>query len=151
MATLRLRLSATGFGKVIAVLQGNIDRANNLTTPMKQGADLMMESIASNFSSGGRPAWVPLSAKYLARKVAKGYSSTPLTRTGDLKASIGSEVNSMGFRLGTSLPYSRIHQKGGNAGRNHASFIPKRPYLVFQESDIEKINQSVVDYIREGS
>ena len=36
-----------------------------------------------------------------------------------------------GYRLaiGSPLPYARIHDTGGMAGRNHASRIPKRNYF----------------------
>lgn len=39
--------------------------------------------------------------------------------------------NDNGFEIlfGSSVPYAAIHEYGGNAGRNRAVTIPKRPYL----------------------
>jgi len=31
---------------------------------------------------------------------------------------------------GSRVPYARIHEFGGRAGRNHAAVIPARPYLI---------------------
>jgi phage gpG-like protein len=32
-------------------------------------------------------------------------------------------------QVGATTVYARIHELGGNAGRNHASYLPPRPYL----------------------
>ncbi len=38
-------------------------------------------------------------------------------------------AGSVTARIGTNVPYGRIHEYGGWTGRNHASYIPRRPYL----------------------
>lgn len=59
------------------------------------------------------------------------------SRTGTLRRSISASV-APGFSetattatqvWGSATPYGRIQEYGGNAGRNHASYIPPRPYL----------------------
>lgn len=143
-------ITTNGISKVRAKLEGNISRSTDLTVPMKQGALLMMGSINENFMTGGRPQhWRALAPKTLKRKIRQGLSPVPLTgRTGILRSSIASSVTQTGFKLGTSLVYARIHQRGGQAGRNHATTIPARPYLVFQDEDIQEINKLVVNYIK---
>jgi phage gpG-like protein len=49
------------------------------------------------------------------------------------------------IRLVVDLPYAEIHNKGGQAGRNHATTIPARPFIkqtrelgVMQERTIKK-------------
>jgi phage gpG-like protein len=56
-------------------------------------------------------------------------------RTGNLWRSYKSKVTKIStdwYRLTTysDLPYARIHDVGGWAGRNHAAYIPKRPYHI---------------------
>lgn len=164
MAGMIITMKATGFNAVKDYLEGSIKRANNLTVPLERGAELMMTSITENFAMGGRPeSWTPLASSTLRSKTGRAFhtrsgykamqilQSQPLTRTGKLKNSIKSKVRKSEFKLGTSLVYSRIHQKGGWAGRGLSSYIPKRPYLIFQDSDVEKINEFVTDYIKEGT
>lgn len=40
--------------------------------------------------------------------------------------------------VGSPLVYAAIHEYGGQAGRNLASYIPKRPYLIFSARKEEK-------------
>jgi phage gpG-like protein len=69
----------------------------------------------------------------IAASVAPGYSETETTAT---------QV------WGSATPYGRIQEYGGNAGRNHKSYIPPRPYLAPAQQDtlpdlIESIKAAV--------
>lgn len=151
MADIVITITVNGIQEVNANLTGAIDRSADLTPVMKQSAVLMMGSINENFQQGGRPApWFPLALSTIKQKVRQGYSVMPLIRTGTLRASITPRVGQTSFKLGTSIVYGRIHQKGGKAGRNHSATIPARPYLVFQDEDLRQINRLVSDYIRRG-
>lgn len=149
MGNLVVTIKVNGVQSVSAKLSGTVDRSRDLTPAMKQSAVLMMGSINANFGAGGRPMpWTPLSPSYAIRKARQGYSDTPLIKGGALRASITPKSSSNAFKLGTSIVYGRIHQKGGKAGRNHAASIPARPYLVFQEEDLRQINQVVLNHIK---
>lgn len=151
MAGAIINIEINGVNELNIKLRGSVDRARNLTVPMKRGAAIMMASTEQNFSIGGRPVrWVSLKISTLKEKMRKGYSSQPLIRSGFLKASIIPKIESMGFKIGTSVKYARIHQKGGFAGRNKSAYIPSRPYLVFQKTDIQEINETVKGYIING-
>ena len=73
----------------------------------------------------------------LRKEVRRNLSGRVLNkRTGLLHSGLESVIRTirdgvrleMGFDL-TKVPYARIHELGGRTGRNHATRIPKRPYL----------------------
>ena len=49
------------------------------------------------------------------------------------------------------LPYARVQQLGGKAGRGGAATIPARPYLVLQQKDETEIEEIIVDFILGGN
>ena len=144
MAGALVRTEIIGAEKVILRLRGSAARMKDLTVPMKEGALVMLGSVNTNFRSGGRPKWRPLSPAYRKRKVAQGYSSTPLTRTGHMLRSVTRRAARTRFTLGSAVEYAAVHQFGG--GNN----IPARPYLVFQKRDLKVIEDLVTRYIMEG-
>lgn len=142
MAGMNVTINITGIGEVNAKLDGAVARSQDLTIPMKQGSLLMLNSINDNFLDSGRPSsWAPLAKSTLKQKLRKGYSSRPLVRTGILKASIAPSVDSQGFKIGTSVSYAKYNQFGTRK-------MPSRPFVIFQDQDIEDINKLVVDYIK---
>ena len=48
------------------------------------------------------------------------------------------------------LDYAAIHQFGGKAGRGRKVSITARPYMVFQDEDIEDFGQLVADFVMKG-
>ncbi|MBZ5490698.1 MAG: phage virion morphogenesis protein [Acidobacteriia bacterium] len=91
--------------------------------------------------------------KYFAGSASKGSSSDLLTsRSGKLLnsvlQSIGTKTNgdSLTVSIGSELPYARIHEYGGFAGRRgpykkkdgHRSYIRPRPYLRPAINDLQK-------------
>ena len=105
----------------------------------------MEASVIMNFEEQGRPEdWKENAPATLEKK--KG--TLILHDSGLLKLGITHEVDeSEGeVRIGPSgpaLPYSAIHQFGGQAGWNLSVTIPARRYLVYQESDKVWINKFV--------
>lgn len=104
----------------------------------------MVESVIRNFEDQGRPKkWDENSKETLKRK--KG--SLILHQSGLLKAGIMHQVDGRSVVVGPSgpaVPYARIHQKGGKAGRKSARVtIPPRPYLVMQEADRAYIRREI--------
>jgi phage virion morphogenesis protein len=76
-----------------------------------------------------------------------------LIDTGRLMNSITYGVTPSKLVLSSNLVYSRIHQLGGQAGRGRRVTIPARPYLAFQEEDLQIIADLLLDYLtgEEGS
>ena len=55
-------------------------------------------------------------------------------RSGLLRSSIGvyqaiKDRDTFTMRIGTNVVYARIHEYGGQTGRNHAVNMPKRPFM----------------------
>jgi phage gpG-like protein len=91
--------------------------------------------------------------KYFAGSAAKDASSDLLTsRTGNLLNSVlqsietKSDGQTLTVSIGSDLPYARIHEYGGFAGRRgpykkkdgHRSYIRPRPYLRPAINDLQK-------------
>lgn len=91
--------------------------------------------------------------KYFAGSAGKGASSDLLTsRSGNLMNSVLNSIQvspdgqSLAVSLGSDLPYARIHEYGGFAGRRgpykkkdgHRSYIRPRPYLRPAINDLQK-------------
>lgn len=52
--------------------------------------------------------------------------------------------------VGSNLPYSRIHQLGGEAGRNHSVTIDARPYIGISKEDQEEVAALVVAFMKDA-
>lgn len=119
-----------------------------------EGIGVYMDaSVIENFEEQGRPEkWQENAPATLEKK--KG--NLILHESGLLKLGITHEVDESENEVhigpsGPALPYSRIHQKGGQAGWNLSVTIPARPYLVFQESDMTWINKFVRNEVFYGN
>lgn len=58
---------------------------------------------------------------------------------GQLAVSVTTQYDNESAVIGSNWPYARIHQLGGNAGKNKSIAIPARPYLNLTESEIKEI------------
>lgn len=58
-----------------------------------------------------------------------------LFNSGDLSKDLSYNVDRTDVIVGSILPYARIHQLGGWAGRNKSVFIPARQYLGISRFD----------------
>jgi phage virion morphogenesis protein len=149
-----------------ARLRGVESRGENLTPVLRAFGQYMLGSVERNFAAGGRPtAWEPL--KFMTkvywhtrrksfwgktRMTSRGRAAwdrrKPLTDMGRLRRSIQvAEVTPRSVAIGTSVIYAAIHQFGGMAGRGRKVFIPARPYLVFQDEDIQRADEMIAAYI----
>lgn len=107
----------------------------------------MVASVILNFEEQGkgRPKkWVDNAPSTKARK--KG--NLILHESALLKLGIMYEVDEVENKVhvgpsGPALPYSAIHQFGGEAGRNRSVSIPARQYLAIQKIDHTWINKFV--------
>lgn len=150
-------------------------RGGNLTGLFRSFGEHMKESIEKNFDAEGRPTrWAPLSPATLVgwvggykkggsyrtkggRLTAKGAAAVSgrkiLTQSGILRRSVYYVAQGMGIEViagGAGLPYAAIHQFGGQAGRGHKVSLPARPYLLFQDEDIDWLERGIVMFLVEG-
>ena len=85
----------------------------------KQQERLTEENFESESFGGNR--WKQ------SQRAAQGGQTLQLT--GQLAASISTQVGNDFARIGSNKPYAAIHHLGGSAGRNHSVQLPARPYL----------------------
>ncbi len=137
------KITQQGFDKITVDLGKISERSSDLSPALKQGRLVMLASVNKNFAQSGRPAWAPLRPATLKQKKRLGYSSAPLIRNGQLKRSIAGKVTRNSLRIGTAVPYAKFHQLG-------TSKMKARPFLVFQNGDVEAINQLVLNFIFKG-
>ena len=157
---------------VIAHLEGTALRTSDLTRVFQDFKGHMQGSIEKNFAAGGRPAWEPLKfatkVGWILRRGSywnknsmspKGREAwagrLPLTDTTEFrkKATIAASVaiTPRSFQYAVLAPQAALMQFGGWAGRGHKSFIPARPYLVFQDEDISYLERNILAFITTGT
>lgn len=132
MSGVTFRIENQSDKKVVLYLQAITPRLiaaihQTLKTWIYAGASISAEKY---FAAGGS-----------IERGARNTGSILISRTGTLIRSIIASVASgmtpaspegatvIQAVWGSAVPYGRIHEYGGNAGRNHAAFIPPRPYL----------------------
>jgi phage gpG-like protein len=99
------------------------------TVPNRQLATQLYGWVLRNFQSGGsmqKPAWRPLKPSTLQEKRRKGYSGTPLIRTGHLRQSFRQFYDNNQAGVGSEVPYSQYHETG-------TRFVPQRAMLPPQD------------------
>lgn len=112
---------------------------NNLTLKIPQIQEnigvYLVESAIQNFEQQGRPnPWPENAISTQEQKTG----TMILHESGLLKMGIMYWMEDDSVFIGPSGPalvYSRIQQLGGKTGRNYATVIPARPYLVVQLAD----------------
>lgn len=109
-------------------------------TTLKQIGQVMLASVDKNFESEGRPQkWAPLSAMTLAMRRNKNKGSIKILQdTGNLRRSINYQIldGGNGLAIGTSVPYAKIHQYGGDVKIPARTIVPvKAKVLRFVTKD----------------
>jgi len=131
--------------------------------------EVMRPSIAKNFEVGGRPAWVPLSPKTIARKgggkilIEKGKLKGAATQRSIWNLTREAAVIDPGALL-AKAPYAGFHQAGTNKEglpkavkneRGKTIFVigevgvPARPYLMIQKEDATAIRRIFLAWLEE--
>jgi len=149
MAGLSIKLDVTGYLKRFAERVGRLEGTSWKKELAGRLGNVLSNSAQDRFDTNIDPegrAWKP-SKRVLG---AKGKNGKPggrtLTDTGRLKGSIHATAyeDRVEVVTGTDVEYARIHQLGGDAGRNHATKLPARPYLGMSAED-ERIVHAVVE------
>jgi len=148
--------------------------ATDLRPAFREIGEIVRSSVIRNFQEGGRPdKWEPtkIDSIYGAyrgrgkkkRKVytlkgslTKGYArykagKKTLIDKARLQNSITARAQSDRVVVGTNVIYARIHQLGGEAGRNRKVKIPARPYLLVQEEDWTPIRDCLRGFLMKGA
>lgn len=137
---------------------------DNLREPLvKSVQQVMIPSFRANFAAQGRPAWKELSPVTVKRR--NGETGPILRRTGRLERDATQtriwKFTNTAASIQTwpqSSWYAVLHQAGyGSAAgtsvaqqtsRNAAAFtIPARPFIMFQEEDVPKIQEIFAEWM----
>ncbi len=122
-----------------------------LKTVLYQGAQSTVQKyFAGSGSKGG-----PTTSLLTSRSGALANSLLASTETGLDPPSPGGSTTQITAQLGSSLPYARIQEYGGVAGRagpfkkknGRRPYLPARPYL---EPTLKDMEATVPDQIREA-
>jgi len=119
---------------------------------------VMVPSLRANFDAGGRPPWQPLATLTVLAKVDKGAAEpmSPLILSGKLRRVAGQinlwsingpegEASISQEKLG-DVWYGVIHQVGAQTPTGN---IPAREWALFQDEDMDKIEEIFWDWIGE--
>jgi phage virion morphogenesis protein len=102
------------------------------------------ERISSEKASPEGDPW----AEWAARTAARRHSGQSLLMmSGALLDSIHHEVAGDEVRVGSGLVYAAIHQFGGQAGRDHRTHIPARPWLGLSAENRDDLEAEVEAFI----
>lgn len=127
------------------------ERGKNLRPLMKNIAGIFASAVEENFKNEGRPdKWTELSdvTKKSREKINK-WPGQILQVEGMLASSISTQYDDESVVIGSNQPYARIHQLGGDAGRNKKVKIPARPYLVLTDDDFDEILHETEKYLKD--
>jgi phage virion morphogenesis protein len=149
MAGLSIKLDVTGDLEKFA---GRLERLGKPGVKQQlntQIAQALENSTLERFKTGTDPdggAWKPSGRVQAenAKRRKSGKSGKTLVDTGRLRNSIHSASSDDAAEVGTDVVYARIHQLGGDAGRNHATKLAARPYLGMSADD-ERVVRAVVE------
>jgi phage virion morphogenesis protein len=130
-------------------------------TPLKKRIGAFMVGVSKqSWRDRADPAtghpWAPLSPKYKAWKIAKGYDPEPLVLTNRLRKSIHDAMTGrQSVTAGTDATYGPKHQfgiSGGSAGRSggELSRLPARPFLGLSDRHQDEIKAMCARWISEG-
>ena len=131
------------------VLDRLFEKTSDLKPLMKNIAGIMADSVEENFKQEGRPdKWEELKKVTIKLRTQKGYwPGKILQMRGELAASITSNYDESSAIVGSNKEYARIHQLGGDAGKNKKIKIEARPYLKLDAKDLNNILITTLNYL----
>lgn len=125
-------------------------RGENLRPLMKSIAGIFASSTEENFKNEGRPdKWIDLAESTKKQRTKKRkWPGQILTVEGQLASSVTTQYDDDSAVIGSNKEYARIHQLGGQAGRNKSVNIPARPYLYLTDDDFDEILHETEKYLK---
>lgn len=146
--------STQGFERLLRRVGKLENDVRDTDRPLKAAGVYMLGSIERNFQAQGRPdKWTALNESTLARRRkgrGKGRSQI-LIDTAHLKNSTAMRLTGDGVEIGTNVIYAPRQHFGyeGGEGRGQAE-TPARPFLMFQDEDIDAIGNIFRRHIERG-
>ena len=131
------------------MLKNTVGRITDLTPVMKAFGEYMQISTDKRFQDEKAPdgsGWEALADITKARKAKLKKIDKILQQDGYLKL-VHYKAKKAELSLSSDRKYSRIHQKGGKAGRGRNVTIPKREFLGFSDEDIKEFEETGKDFI----
>lgn len=130
---------------------GGFDRAIANAGKKLANTRPLMASIGEALVSGTIKRFVaeeaPDGQKWAKSERAANDDGTTLTDTGRLRKSIDYAATPSTVMVGSNLIYARIHQLGGQTGRNHKTAMPARPYLGVSKADMEETRATLKAFL----
>ena len=130
-------------------------RSTDMTGLMRRITGHMADAAEDSFARQRSPdnvPWVDLSRFTKAsRKKTGHWPGAKLQVSGLLAASVTAQTARTWGRdfaqIGSNVPYARIHQLGGKAGRNHKVTIPARPFLGLSSEAKQAIKADTIAWL----
>lgn len=144
-------INIKGLDKLQSWIDERINKVKNMEKLKSDIAVALDSSMIENFEKEQTPegvkwgSYAKLSDSTLEYRAKKGLQTRMLYNYGSLWQTMDTEITGYGVKSGSingSVPYARIHQMGGMAGRGRKVYIPARPYIGLNpklESKIKKI------------
>jgi len=150
---MKISWKVTPTGGVPKVLKILADNSKDLSDPLNSIKNLLLSSVQENFDDEGRPKkWKDLADSTKAARQKKNKWPGPILNVeGDLSSSINAQVDGNSILVGSGLPYARIHDLGGMAGKGKKVKIPQREFLVFQDEDRKEAREILLEHLLGGS
>ena len=123
-------------------------KCENMRPLMKNIAGIMADATEQNVEEEGRPdKWQELAKRTIKQRTkTKHYPGKILQVEGRLALSVTTQYDNNSAVIGSNLDYARIHQLGGQAGKNKSVEIPVRPYLLLTNDDYDEILHNIEKY-----
>lgn len=130
-----------------ALIKRGLDTTELMRKAAGHLADVAEEAFATERSPDGVP-WVDLAELTRAARARRGHwPGQKLQVIGTLAASVTTDYGNGWASIGSNVPYARIHQKGGRAGRGRKVDIPARPYLGVSPEALDAIRNDMVAWV----
>ncbi len=121
---------------------------------------LIQQAVKNHFVSqrGFAGTWQKLSPEYAAWK-EENYPGRPilqlrrhLINAATQKGAYGNitEISDKSFEYGvdlTKIPYARVHDMGGRAGRGRRSQMPKREFMFLDKKEVDKVGHEAARFV----
>lgn len=146
-----IQLNATvNDAAITAALRKLALTTSNLQPALRDIGGALEASTQERFFDETAPDGTPWEEHSDATKAKRGDGAEKLREAGHLFDSISSHVSGASLAVGVNRVYGRIHQLGGEAGRNHSVKIEARPYLGVDAQDERTIFETLESYLQEA-
>ncbi|WP_321392834.1 phage virion morphogenesis protein [Emcibacter sp.] len=144
MTGLVITVDDSHFQEYLQALAGKLD---DMYPVMETISSYLETSTKLRFETGIGPDGQPWKPSIRAQKTG----GQTLVKETYLLGSVVSAANSTEAMAGSNMIYARIHQFGGQTGRNHAVTLPARPMFGLDDVDNAEITDTLVEYLTEAA